>query len=89
MDELEQSFKNAVELINENKFKKKPEDEEQTTLYKYFKQANIGDINISCPLLDVTGRAKWFAWNSVKGMSKKEAMEKYIENVLILFEKYN
>ena len=24
-------------------------------------------------------RAKWDAWNSIKGMSKEEAMKKYIE----------
>ena len=89
MDDIEESFKNAVELVNQNKLKKNPTDDELLTLYKYFKQSEIGDINISCPLLDLKGRSKWFAWESVKGMSKKESMEKYIETVLQLFEKYN
>jgi len=89
MDELEESFKNAVQLVNERKLKNTPNDNELSNLYKYFKQATIGDINISCPLLDLKGRTKWFAWDSIKGMSAKEAKEKYIETVLELFEKYN
>jgi len=89
MDDIEKSFKNAVELVNQNKLKKNPTDEELLTLYKYFKQSEIGDINISCPLLDLKARSKWFAWESIKGTSKKESMEKYIETVVSLFEKYN
>tara|TARA_Y100000813_G_C23991887_1_gene271628 strand:+ start:318 stop:587 length:270 start_codon:yes stop_codon:yes gene_type:complete len=89
MDELDQSFNNAVELVNQRKLKNTPNDDELSSLYKYFKQATIGDINISCPLLDLKGRVKWFAWDSIKGMSSKEAKEKYIETVLELFQKYN
>lgn len=29
--------------------------------------------------IQIEARAKWDAWNSVKGMSKEEAMRKYIE----------
>jgi acyl-CoA-binding protein len=48
--------------------------------YKYYKQAKTGDCNIDKPwFVNVTACAKWEAWNSIKGMKKEEAMEKYIE----------
>ena len=38
-------------------------------------------------MLDLTGKAKWDAWNSVKGMSKEEAMTKYVEDAKKLLPK--
>ncbi|EEB92840.1 hypothetical protein MPER_08588, partial [Moniliophthora perniciosa FA553] len=38
----------------------KPTQDEQLYFYKYFKQATVGDVNISRPgLMDFTGKAKW------------------------------
>jgi small subunit ribosomal protein S27Ae len=55
------------------------------TLYKYYKQATIGDCNTARPsLFDMTGKAKWDAWNSLKGVSQKEAETKYITTVAAL-----
>eukprot|EP00475_Leptophrys_vorax_P043724 TRINITY_DN850_c0_g1_i1.p2 TRINITY_DN850_c0_g1~~TRINITY_DN850_c0_g1_i1.p2 ORF type:complete len:100 (+),score=31.63 TRINITY_DN850_c0_g1_i1:414-713(+) len=51
-------------------------------LYKYFKQAVVGDINTERPgIFDQQGRYKWDAWNSVKGTSQEDARTKYIELV--------
>ena len=54
-------------------------NEEKLDLYKYFKQATVGDVNIPRPgMLDFKGKAKWDAWNSVKGMSTEDARTNYI-----------
>mmetsp|Transcript_1898 Transcript_1898/g.1308 ORF Transcript_1898/g.1308 Transcript_1898/m.1308 type:complete len:89 (-) Transcript_1898:125-391(-) len=63
--------------------------DEQLEMYKWYKQATNGDIEIQRPgLLDPKGRAKWDAWNSVKGTSKEESEAKYVEVVKSLVDKY-
>ena len=48
--------------------------------YKYYKQAKEGDCNIDKPwFVNVTACAKWESWNSVKGMTKEDAMVNYID----------
>jgi hypothetical protein len=42
-------------------------------------QATVGDVEGSQPwAVQMEARAKWDAWNSVKGMSKEDAMSQYI-----------
>jgi diazepam-binding inhibitor (GABA receptor modulator, acyl-CoA-binding protein) len=51
-------------------------------LYALFKQANVGDVNTARPgMMDFKGKAKWDAWKKVEGMSKEDAMDKYVELV--------
>ena len=90
MEKTEEAFKNAVNLVNENKIKGERTNDELLTLYKYFKQSTTGDVNCDCPgFWDQRGKAKWTAWDSVKGLTKEKAMEKYIETVLELYQKNN
>jgi diazepam-binding inhibitor (GABA receptor modulating acyl-CoA-binding protein) len=57
-------------------------NEDLLALYKYFKQATVGDVNTERPgMLDFKGKAKWDAWSSVKGMSKEAAATAYIAEV--------
>ena len=50
-------------------------------LYKFYKQATDGDCNIPKPsALYFKENAKWVAWDSIRGMSKEDAMKGYIEN---------
>lgn len=67
----------------QKKFSKRAEREAdgvKLMFYGLFKQATVGDVNISKPwITDRVGRAKWFAWESVQGMSKEEAMRAYID----------
>lgn len=52
------------------------------SLYKYFKQATVGDVNTERPgMMDFKGKAKWDAWNSVKGTSKETAQQEYVSLV--------
>ena len=55
--------------------------------YGYYKQAVSGPCNTSRPsLFKVVERAKWDAWNSVKNLTKDEAMYNYIEEVKKIVE---
>jgi diazepam-binding inhibitor (GABA receptor modulator, acyl-CoA-binding protein) len=55
-------------------------------LYSLFKQATEGDVSIEKPtnLFDFKGIAKYNAWEALKGMSKEEAMQKYVDLVSTL-----
>jgi len=47
--------------------------------YKFYKQATTGDCNIQEPYsIYIKARAKWKAWNSIKGMAIEDAMKEYI-----------
>jgi diazepam-binding inhibitor (GABA receptor modulator, acyl-CoA-binding protein) len=52
-------------------------------LYSLFKQATEGEVNIEKPsnMFDFKGIAKYNAWEALMGMSKEEAMQKYIDLV--------
>ncbi|XP_030656841.1 acyl-CoA-binding protein isoform X4 [Nomascus leucogenys] len=39
-------------------------------------------------MLDFTGKAKWDAWNELKGTTKEDAMKAYINKVEELKKKY-
>ena len=63
----EEQFKKAVWLIR-NGPKKDSSNEEKLSFYKYYKQATEGDVKGSQPwAVQMESRAKWDAWDSVKG----------------------
>ncbi|XP_048861994.1 acyl-CoA-binding protein [Brienomyrus brachyistius] len=73
-------FDKAAEEVKN--LKEKPNDEEMLEIYSLFKQATVGDVNTSRPgMFDFTGKAKWDAWSSKKGMSKEDAVKEYIAKV--------
>ena len=50
--------------------------------YGYYKQAEFGPCNKSRPgMFQLVERAKWDAWNSVRNLSKEEAMTAYVEEI--------
>jgi acyl-CoA-binding protein len=54
-------------------------------LYKFYKQATEGDCNIPKPyVIYIEASAKWVAWDSIRGMSKEDAMKEYID----IYNKY-
>ncbi|XP_075789342.1 acyl-CoA-binding protein [Pelodiscus sinensis] len=80
-------FDKAAEEVKQ--LKSKPTDEEMLFIYGHFKQATVGDVNTERPgFMDFKGKAKWDAWNELKGMSKEEAMKAYIAKVEELKSKY-
>ncbi|KEG13795.1 acyl-CoA binding protein [Trypanosoma grayi] len=65
----------AAETSNDTKLK----------FYGLYKQATVGDINVSKPwLMDTVGRAKWEAWNQHKGMSSEDAKREYVSEYRLL-----
>jgi len=74
----------VVERFNEaqarvEKLPKRPSNDQLLALYAFYKQATEGDAAGSRPgLLDLKGRAKYDAWAGRKGLSKDDAMKKYV-----------
>ena len=70
-------FKEAKTRVE--KLSKRPSDDQLLDLYAFYKQATEGDVSGSRPgMLDFKGRAKYDAWSGRKGLSKDDAMKKYI-----------
>ena len=62
-------------------------NEDKLYLYSYFKQANFGDNTNDKPFIfNRVDMEKWKAWNSVKGTSKEESIELYIQKVKELYK---
>ncbi|MCV2423903.1 acyl-CoA-binding protein, partial [Paucibacter sp. DJ4R-1] len=67
----------------------KPTQEDQLLFYSNYKQATIGDVNTTRPgMMDFTGKAKWDAWNSVKGKSKEAAQKDYVDKLIEVLKKF-
>jgi diazepam-binding inhibitor (GABA receptor modulator, acyl-CoA-binding protein) len=57
----------------------KPDNATLLQLYALYKQASSGDAEGKRPgFTDMVGRAKWDAWNGIKGKSNDEAMTEYV-----------
>ncbi len=50
-------------------------------IYGLYKQATDGDVNIDAPTnpFDLVGKAKYGAWEALKGLTKDEAKQKYVD----------
>ena len=60
----------------------KPDNATLLKLYALYKQATGGDVEGKRPgFTDMVGRAKWDAWNAIKGKDPKVAMKEYVELV--------
>ena len=59
-----------------------PPSDVRIKLYSLFKQAEFGDAPSTQPsAFDVVARAKWDAWNGMRGMSREEAESQYCDLV--------
>lgn len=84
---MSEAFNKAAEEVKN--LKSRPTDDQMLKTYALFKQATIGDVNTTRPgMLDFQGKAKWDAWNGVKGTSKEDAESQYVDHVEMLKEKY-
>jgi len=80
MDKLKSDFELNVNYVNN--LTEKPSDDILLSLYGFYKQATVGNVNKSRPsLFSMKDRAKWDSWNANKEMSKEEAMQGYINLV--------
>lgn len=55
-------------------------------LYSFYKQGTIGDCNTPKPggVFNFKEKAKWDAWNELKGLSKNEAKTAYVKTSIDL-----
>jgi acyl-CoA-binding protein len=76
--DLEKKFEKAV--ADSKQLPEKPDNMTLLKIYALYKQASVGDVEGKRPgFTDMVGRAKWDAWNEVKGKAKNEAMQEYID----------
>ncbi|MCU0357910.1 MAG: acyl-CoA-binding protein [Cyclobacteriaceae bacterium] len=76
--ELQQQFDAAVNRSKE--LTRRPTNEELLSLYALYKQATEGDVTGERPGgFDFKAIAKYDAWMELRGKSREQAMEDYIE----------
>jgi acyl-CoA-binding protein len=74
VEKFEQAYQD-VDTLTE-----RPSNEDLLSLYAYYKQATIGDNNTERPGgFDFKAAAKYNAWEKLKGQTKEEAMEQYVQ----------
>jgi len=57
----------------------RPDNATLLKMYALYKQATSGDVEGKRPgFTDMVGRAKWDAWNEIKGTAAADAMTQYI-----------
>ena len=60
----------------------RPDNATLLKIYALYKQGSSGDVEGSRPGFgDMVGRAKWDAWNALKGKSGEAAMQEYVDLV--------
>ena len=78
MADLQAAFEKAV--AESKTLPEKPDNMTLLKIYALYKQASSGDVDGSRPgFTDMVGRAKWDAWNALKGKSADEAMQEYVD----------
>ncbi len=80
MSELKTQFEAAV--ADSKNLTERPDNATLLKLYALYKQGSQGDNTDPKPgFSDMIGRAKWEAWNAIKGQSSEEAMQAYIDQI--------
>ena len=80
MSDLESRFQQAV--ADSKTLPERPDNATMLKLYALFKQSTEGDVDGKRPgFTDMIGRAKWDAWNEIKGSSRDDAMQQYVSLV--------
>lgn len=79
-DDLNQRFQEAAAAAKQ--LPSRPSDGQMLELYALYKQGSSGDVSGDRPGgFDFVGGAKYDAWEKLKGLSREEAMQKYIDTV--------
>ena len=78
MSTLNEQFEQAV--ADSKNLPERPDNMTMLKIYALYKQASAGDVDGKRPgFTDMVGRAKWDAWNELKGQSQDEAKQAYID----------
>ena len=77
---LKDQFEQAV--ADSKTLSERPDNATMLKMYALYKQASTGDVDGKRPgMMDMINRAKWDAWNEIKGKSSDEAMQEYIDTI--------
>ena len=80
MSTLNEQFEQAV--ADSKTLSERPDNMTMLKLYALYKQGSTGDVDGKRPgFTDMVGRAKWDAWNELKGQAADEAKQAYIDLV--------
>ena len=80
MSTLQTNFESAVS--DSKNLSERPDNATMLKLYALYKQGSAGDADGTRPSFsDMVGRAKWDAWNGMKGTASEAAKQQYIDLV--------
>lgn len=83
MADLKKQFEAAA--ANSKDLSERPDNATLLKIYALYKQGSIGDNTDKKPGFgDMVGRAKWDAWNVLKGTSQDDAMQQYVDLIASL-----
>ena len=78
MSDLQAAFTQAV--ADSKNLGERPDNATLLKLYALYKQGSTGDNTEAKPgFSDMVARAKWDAWNKLKGTAQDDAMQQYID----------
>src|SRR5882672_7849677 len=78
MSDLKAQFEQAV--ADSKNLPERPDSGTLLKLYALYKQATVGDVDGKRPgFSDMVGRAKWDAWNELKGNAADKVMKQYVD----------
>lgn len=83
MSDLTAAFEAAV--AQSKNLSERPDNATLLKIYALYKQASAGDNGEKKPSFsDPVGRAKWDAWNALKGTAAEAAQQQYIDLIASL-----
>ncbi len=83
MADLNATFEAAV--ANSKNLSERPDNATLLKIYALYKQATAGDNTEKKPSFsDMVGRAKWDAWEKLKGTGADEAKQQYVDLIAAL-----
>lgn len=78
MSDLKAAFDQA--MLDSKNLSERPDNATLLKIYALYKQGSMGDNTEKKPgFADIVARAKWDAWNSLKGTSQDDAMQQYVD----------
>ncbi len=78
MTELKTQFE--VAAADSKNLSERPDNAAMLKIYALYKQGSLGDnVDKKPGFSDMVGRAKWDAWNGLKGTPQETARQQYID----------
>lgn len=83
MSDLKAAFDKAI--LDSKNLSERPDNATLLKIYALYKQGSVGDNTEKKPgFSEMVARAKWDAWNNLKGTSQDDAMQKYVDLIASL-----